>query len=300
SLDTLKEFPAIVLYNYRYRSKSTAFKLLEEYVKNGGHVFIETGSNSPEGESTNLPDFFDFNSTTRKVMESSWDLEIGSGTIIDGIETDQFGPPEYEGSGWKFSVAGDLSANANVLLKNYAQPILVEWQMGNGAVLWSGMNLPYHYVRFNKSVERKIFINFLSSSFALKEHVLPASKIEKMDPGNLRITPTEEAKAILLKQEYWPGWRASTKNQHLPIFSAGPTYFGFLYVPIKYAANNPVKISYNGTWEFFFQSLMTWGVSILLLAEFITNGFLSGKILPVVIKKITLTKNKWWEKDDLE
>lgn len=297
TLDDLKQFPAIVLYNYRYQQKNKAFKLLKSYVEQGGKIFIDTGSNSPEGESKSLSDFFPFQSTKRKILGNQWSWEKGTDPIIDDVDIDSFGPSEYEDSGWKFSLPEQDLGNASVFLKNHDEPMLATWQLGKGSVLWSGMNLPFHYVRFNVQEEGKIFINFIKQAIELKENENPLAQVEFLSPTHVRIKPSVSAKAVLFKQEFWPGWQAKDKDRKLPIFSAGPTYFGFIYIPLN-SKYDSIDIKYRGTYKYAIQLGISGGLSLLLLIEFLTNGFISGVILRRFGKNLQFKLSKWWEKEE--
>jgi hypothetical protein len=226
-------------------------------------------------------------------------LEKSDAPLVADVNIEDFGPPEYEGSGWKFSIPQDELKNATVLLKNHDKPILAQWPLGSGTVTWSGMNLPFHFVRFNKLEESKIIINFIKDGVALNEHHVQGDQVQFVFPGKVEITPAPNATAVLFKQELWPGWKAWDAHGNLPIYAAGPTYYGFMYVPIKNPGEK-ITIAYEGEWKSILQLMISICVSVLLIIEFVSNGYISKILFNRLGTHINFKVGKWWAKEDEE
>ena len=249
SLEELERFDAVFLYNYQYRSKEKAFELLSSYVRGGGSLFWEThGSPDEMGE---LPAPAPVSRTEQGSLDETWDLD-SKAAIGQGVNVDDFNASSYEGGPWGISAAkrDDLRSWARPILEQEGQVLLAGGEYGQGRVVWSGFNFPYHmsYVRKNLE-EAKLFQQALQWLFGEESRSAPSYQAEFVNPERRVVTLYSGAKGVLFKESYFPQWRASfvTENgrQSLPIYQAGP---GMMYVPLDSNSPGMVIFEYKPAW----------------------------------------------------
>lgn len=301
SLAELKNFDAIYLNGYTMRSRTKSFDLLTNYVKDGGKVFIDTGAEVKESNSDDLPEIFPFKSSSRKGLGREWEL-LGSGDIVRDVDLKKFGPLVFNDSEWKLTVPKDsnLRDGSEVILTHKGMPVLVERQLGKGKVIWSGMNLAYHYNQYKNDEEAKLFINILSQLVSLSENQIEGGKAVWDRPENVSLELAARPRGILFKEQAYKGWEVKVNGKKLPIFRTGPTYPGFIYVPLSGIDSGSVKVDfkYRGTREYYFVAIVNGLAVLLLLDMFLINGFVSRKVLVLVKVIIGKKVGKWWAKEE--
>ncbi|MBI3396889.1 hypothetical protein HY045_00270 [Candidatus Woesebacteria bacterium] len=299
-LNDISKFDVIVLSNYKYNSRGTAFGLLEQYVKKGGKVFIETGTEVSESEAQNLPGIFPFSSTLRKGLGKVWNLKSADDPVFQGVDLGAFSPPLYNEAEWKFSFPQStaLKSDSEVLLKNADKPLIIRRKLGNGVVVWSGMNLAYH-IHANTNVSESVFLlNILNSLVRLERQPATLGTVEFKSSRNIIFTSQNSGHGVMLREEFYPGWKVKVNGREVKAYQSGPTYPGFIFVPI--ATVGPVKVdfSYYGEPSWYF----IWGVSLMTAITIVDLTVFNGLIIGRILKKLLYLFKKglfgWWEKEE--
>lgn len=298
----LDDFDAIVLYSYKYQNEKdfnarpqVSWKKLEDWVKKGGKLFIETGGEVIESDSSllsskkldTLPAVFPIEKTKRENLGEDWSLAVGESQMVKGINFSQFSKLTYEGVPWKISYAfGNLRPWASPVLTQNGKIVLSQGKLGSGQVIWSGLNLPYHFVYYLNLVEAKFFKNILSEMIPLeREENLSGINLQRFDNEHLQVSGNG-FKGVLFKENYWEGWGAkliSPKETGLSLYRAGP-YYMYTRVPKGVTGEMKVKITYGGNkigWVLYLLSVL----SILLVVIYFFIG-------ERIIKKIKFEKPK--------
>src|SRR4030042_6717543 len=111
NMDELKRFDALVLYGYKYKNHGRAWQLLDAWVKEGGKLFIETGSLVPESDivnvrygDTDLPQVFPMKQPQKKELGASWKLVAQDQGFFREGDIKKFGELVLDGSNWKFFI----------------------------------------------------------------------------------------------------------------------------------------------------------------------------------------------------
>ncbi|MBI2011698.1 hypothetical protein HYS91_02940 [Candidatus Daviesbacteria bacterium] len=301
SLSDLKAFDAVIIHEYRYHNKNKAFSILERYVKEGGKVFIDTGAEVKESAYSSLPQIFPMNSLQRKGLGKSWEIQ-GEGEYLASLDLKKFGPLIFNEDEWKLSFLEndrDLRSGAKVILRHQGKPVLVERSLGSGKVVWSGLNLPYHYNQYKIQEEADMFINILKSFTNIDEKAPLSAQTKWFRPEDVEIKTDQKAKGILFKEQLWPGWRATLDGKTLPIYKVGPTFPGFMYVPIN-QKDWPlhVKFQYNGTLTYWIVAITNVVIVLFILEYILLDSKVLGRRIFRLTKRVRRKVFSWWEKEE--
>jgi hypothetical protein len=304
----LENCDGLVLYDLRTRfwwPLKGGWKALEEAIRSGKSVFIENGEPKSAGAKSGfLPDLFPISQTTLGTIDEKWNLKTSQDELLEGVNLDLFSPPVWENYAWKFSysVPESIKDWAKPVLENHQHPVLVSGFFGQGQVIWSGLNLPFHMDYYDNPEEAKLFLNIIEQITPQLEKKEVPFEIDWVSPEE-RIITTNQAKGIIFKERGWNGWVARTsQGEKLKIHSAGPNYPGFIYLRLpKNFKEGSISFDYRGAslaWLYFFTTLITL---LFLLDEIIFKGkLLSQRFkneLALLAEKLKLTK-KWWSEEE--
>ncbi len=300
TIDKLKDFDAVILHNYYYNDKKKAFDVLEKYVSGGGKVFIDTGAEVRESISKNLPEIFPFDASERESFGREWKL-TGDSEFTRDLDFSKFGPLIFNDQAWKLTVpAGQLREGSKVLLSHDGKPILIERSIGRGKVIWSGINLSYHYNQYKSEDEAKMFIKILSSFTKLDDSIPLSGRATWNSPESVTIETDSVPRGIMFKEQAYEGWKAFLNGKRVSVYKTGPTFPGFMYVPLSGASQGPAKVefSYSGKadyWVVGFVNLM----AVLFALDFaLFNGWSSRRILLAGRSLFGKRVVGWWQKED--
>lgn len=298
SLDELRRYKAIFLYNYRYRNQKKAFDLLTNYVKDGGNVWLEV-ANTQERESDNLPEIFPVSQSNEKEI-TDWNLRQGRGLSLD-IELKKIPPPDYEGKAWKAVFGSGLKPWAKPVFLSGEKILFAEGKLGKGQVIWSGMNFPFHLTS-NRSPEETRLLKSILKRWATFEKEVNSGKATFIHPEKREIILEKEARGVLFKESYFQNWHAYAEakgdKKRLDILRAGPDLM-YVFVP---QGTNKIIFDYRLSWV----EKLGWLISIITFILVVLYGlelasripFFSRATTPLVRfqKKIF----SWWEKEEEE
>ena len=308
----LSDFDAVFLYDYRYKHEKSFNKYpsdpwdkLAAYVRNGGKLFLETGSEVKESDIKNLPvrelpEVFPVNKTAFGQLGNAWQLTSENPDFLSAVKTDNFSPLIYNDSAWKLSYAlpADLRTNAQAVLRQEGKVILASYTLGQGKVYWSGLTLPYHIKTYNNWEESQLFRKILDELVGMKDEGVLSFDFSRPKSEKIELSGRDFS-GVLFKENINPGWQAKVNGEKSKIYK---TALGFMYtrIPAEKIKNNiTVNFTYRGqpSLNFLFY------LSLLTIALVSVYCFIEGKIN--LKKKIGLEKTKkkltkWWEKDEEE
>ncbi len=304
SAEELKQFPAIILHNYDYHNQTKAYNLLDDYIKKGGKVFVDTGGETKDSSSNNLPKYFPFKQNVREELSKKWQFEIANDDpLFSGVKVEEFGPPIFNDNAWKLSYpkSDELQEGSKVLLKSDNHPLLIRRNYGKGQLIWSGINLPYHFVQYTTASEAKLLTNIFQELVDLKKTPVTPLDVKWSRPEKISIDSTAPVKGVLVKEQGYDGWTVNPTqgNQNLKIYKTGPTYPGFMYIPMPEGNDQPhLVLNYHGTFKAWAQSFVSVVVILILLEKILFDGRWINKRL---YKWLNILKKKvfsWWEKEE--
>lgn len=298
----LKKLDAIYLYDYDYGTEGRAFELLLRLAESGKKIFIETGVEVKQSSGV-MPGIFPVANTQRRGMGKVWSLGEFSPEISKEVDFSLFAPPVFDDDEWKISYAdsSDLREDVRVLLKNQDKVIMASRKVGEGEIIWSGMNLAYHVIRNHNQEESKLFNNILSQLITLDKKLTPDYSTEFIN-SNRRLIHTNGAKGILFKEQAYAGWMAKAesngKSINLKILKAGPANPGFMYIPLPDIGEYTVHLTYNGSIINKLVILVPLIVAGVLFEEIVLFGVFLGRARKFIWNKSKLRMAKWWEKEE--
>lgn len=309
-LSELKQYDSLLLYGYQYRNAQKAFKLVSEYLGQGGNLFIESWD-SPELVKKNgkreIPDFLPFSQLEATQVEGGvWDLNVNPDPLTEGIQTNLFSPPLYNNTPWKITTGrqGSLRPWAQVLLSSGEKPLLVVGSFGKGKIIWTGFNFLYHINAYKNLEEAKLLYRILGEVAQVPTENNISSQANFINPQRREIKIESKTEGVLFKESYYPNWHAFTidasgKKKNLKIELAGP---GMMYTALGEVGTYPVKVVFGYRLSLveklgFLLSL----VSLLALLSFGLKfglserilGRLGGKSIPIFKKP-----QSWWNDEE--
>ena len=157
--------------------------------------------------------------------------------------------------------------------------LLAGGEYGQGRVVWSGFNLPYHMTYQEKNVqEARLFQQALQWLFGDESTPAPSYQAEFINPEKREVTLNSGANGVLFKESYFPEWQASfvteDGKQSLPIYQAGP---GMMYVPLDGKSPGTVIFEYKMAWYEIGGWIITF-LSILALLIYVLRRYFHGKV----------------------
>jgi len=202
-----------------------------------------------------------------------------------------------------------IREESRVLVTQVGKPVVVERKLGQGKIIWSGLNSWYRPWEFkaNGMVEVQVLDVILTKLLETPYQPGVEVKVIREKPEKITVEGSNLS-GVIFKENHLPGWKAwvnvNGKKQSLKIYSAGPD---LMYIPLsKELENKPVEVSliYQGPWSYwllFFISIVSF---ILVMVEIITNGYVSrrlrlsrmGKIIDT--EKHFKTVRGWWDKEE--
>jgi hypothetical protein len=216
----LAKYGTIVLWGYRYRAHDAAWGRLSQWVRAGGHLFVETGWQfvDPDWSGGAMPDILPVTSAAWGGLDVSAPAVIGSGSAAQADPT--FGDLHYQGGAWGASSAAvsALRPGAEAVVSVGGRVVVARITVGSGRVLWSGMNLLAHATTTGSASEnaliRSQFDWLLPPAVAAGSGASPAaaSNLAPAWSGNEAVTiplvAASEPTLVLFKESQFPGWSA--------------------------------------------------------------------------------------------
>lgn len=236
----LEIFPAIVLYQYQ----GQALDKLATYAKDGGRVFIDTGPiRNLNLEKT--PEIIPLESLATENVSGATGWQKQAPDLTDSIDTQKFSNLTYENGPWRITTGErKLKPWAKELLSYQNHPVLAGGQLGNGYIIWSGLNLPFHIIDNNNLEEARLFKNILTSLAGPQDSTPATFNLKRPRPESINVQG-ENFSGIYFKENYDPGWKATEGQKDLKVYHAG---LEFMYIPVpKTNESKSINIIYKGT-----------------------------------------------------
>ncbi|MFQ6000821.1 MAG: 6-pyruvoyl-tetrahydropterin synthase-related protein, partial [Anaerolineae bacterium] len=260
TLDELSSFDLVVLYGFDYRDQGKAFDLLADYVRGGGGLIVEVNG-SPLDNASSIPEPIPVSRATATNYGPEWNLTSADHEILEGIDLSAFSPAIYDGGPWGVSSAEetDIRDWAQPILFTNGHPIIVAGQYGQGRVVWTGMNLPYHILSYRNQNESR-FLAQMIEWVAGEGGPQPDYEAQFIHPQKRVVNVLSPAKGVLFKESFFPNWHAYVAGRESTIYRAGPD---FIYLPLPKDTPYPIEVILE-----YKKSILEWislGISLITL-----------------------------------
>lgn len=303
SSEELGKFDVVWLYQYENWKNKKELKKLEDYVKKGGGLVIDTGASSDfQGE--NLPDPFPISQTHSVDIQDSWQMKKEPHPINEAVSFSNFSPPLYkEGErefAWKISTISptNLKSWAKIILTAQENPIVAVGQFGEGRVVWTGLNLPYHLYRFKNETESLFLSQMLL--WAAKDRIIEPVQFtaQFVNPERREVRIDSPARGVILRQQFFQNWQVKLNQKPQKIYKAGPE---LIYLPLPKDLDYPSSVVFYYQISLFERSLTTISLLtiIILLIAFFKKDF-PKKIFGRPFFSLPALKNRFrikWEEE---
>lgn len=259
SLAELEQFPVLFLYGFQAHSPARAAKLIDAYVRAGGGLIADVaGDAQPQlgaelaRDGAPLP----VRSWTRAELFQSWAFRNSRSPLIRGIDLSRFSPALYAGNqSYMVEAAQKLAPGSEVALESGHYPLVVTRTAGNGLVIESGINLPYHDAVFLNPTESSLVARMIQTATArwwASGQPAQTGAVLAADSDQLQAGPAD---GVLFKVTDAPDWHATVDGQAATVYPAG---LGYMYVRLPSSVRAPVTV------EFRYQLSPTEWASIVL------------------------------------
>jgi hypothetical protein len=223
----LVRYPALVLAGYRYHDQARAWGLLDDYVRNGGSLYVETGWQYVD------PDW-NLGSPAPSVLpvgELRWSaLDPSAPVLVAGSAASGWGSMAYgsAGAGWGASSAGtsSLRAGAESLVSVGGRVVVARAKLGRGRVVWSGMNLVAHDAGAGSTTEDRFVADLFGWLLGGPTGQVAAQSDQALawldgDRAQLELAAAQGPTWVLFKESFAPGWSAELRWPSSPGVAAG-------------------------------------------------------------------------------
>lgn len=235
SLSELKQFEVIMLFGHKYKNRSKAYRLLRDYLKAGGSLFISAGwqYNDADWEIERAPDFFPAGKSEWVANFTEQSMYEFNQDFAQDLDLSNFGPLIWNKTGWGVSLFSDLEPWAKAVLQVDGKPLIVAGEYEKGRVVLSGLNLIGHMHSFDYNSSETQLMNRIFT-WLREPQVTDLSNIvsaKRDNPDKIEFSFSESRKDLdfYFRESFFPTWKAnlkspSKKNIPLTIYKAGPGY----------------------------------------------------------------------------
>jgi hypothetical protein len=261
SAQDLARFDEVLIYGGRAHNSAHAYDLLSGYVKAGGGLIIES-SGSPWANGSGTQEPLPITGATRHDVKSDWRFKTAGSPITDGIDFSSFDPPVYSGGPWTVSAASGVRSWAQPVVWSGPEPVVVAGELGQGRVVWSGLNLPFHIDTYRNAQESRFLTLAMAWVSHSKNDVDAISSARRDGPQQTTISVETSARGVLFKETWFDRWHAYVNGRQVNVLRAGP---GFMYLQLPQDTRFPASVEWR-----YEKAVVDWAGIVVSAATVIT------------------------------
>jgi hypothetical protein len=260
SAQDLAQFDEVLIYGAGARDTARASDLLNGYVRAGGGLIVES-SGSALAEGSGLQEPVPVTASTSRNVSGDWRFKTASSPITDGIDFSAFGPPQYSGGPWTVSAASGVRSWAQPVVWSGADPVMVAGQLGQGRVVWSGLNLPFHIDNYRNAEESRLLTTAMAWASRSNSDVAATSSARLDGPQQTTISVDSGAQGVLFKETWFDRWHVYVNGREAKVLPAGP---GLMYVRLSRDTQFPASVRWR-----YEKSVVDWAGIVLSAATLV-------------------------------
>jgi hypothetical protein len=260
----LAQFDEVLIYGGRAHDTARALDLLNGYVRSGGGMIVEANG-SPLASGPGLTEPVPVTGTVDHGVAGDWQFTTVSSPITDGIDFSSFGPARYNGGQWTVSDATGVRSWAQTLVRSGGDSVVVAGQLGQGRVVWSGLNLPFHVDSYRNAEESRFLTTAMAWASPPKNDVAVTASARLDGPQQMTISVGSQVRGVLFKESWFDRWHAYVNGREVGVLRAGP---GLMYVRLPQETRFPATVEWR-----YEKSVADWAgiaVSAVALIAFVT------------------------------
>ncbi|MBN1263792.1 MAG: hypothetical protein JW991_05585 [Candidatus Pacebacteria bacterium] len=314
SLAELKKFDVLMLFGYQTKNQVSSFRLLEDYLKSGGSVFISSGWQYVDQvwQGNSLPEFFPVESLVWTDDFNPSDQYRLDQRLIGPVEMETFGPLVWGEGGWGISAGSVLKPWAKPILKVGDRILVAGGEYKGGKIVWSGLNLVGHLHSFDYNQSEKDFLKavftWLSPSAGKDLSSIVSATRDFPDRIQFEFDQATDRETVFyFRESFFPSWTATIqasagkRGNKLKIYRAGPG-FKLMFLP-KLEAGDSLVLEFKPGIRNLFLKFVS-GATFFGLCVWVVFG--KKLYLPTLIrlgerfKKTKAKAKKSWDKREEE
>jgi hypothetical protein len=294
NLAELKKFNSVVLFGYSYNNRNAAYRMLDQYVKEGGNLYISTGwqFTDKDWQLKDSPEFFPVNGVTWSAEQKpDGTYTIDNAEIGARVNPSALPPLTWGNEAWGVSIPrGGIKEWAKPVLTYDGTPLIVAGTYGNGRVVWSGVNLPGHIHAFGYLNDEITLFNNILRWLGHGQPGEEETQTQKMTiardyPDKVQFTFTEGATSESLlywRETEYPSWNATliqpnNQKQKVAIYRAGP---GFMLMRLPaLTSGSQLILEFHPGLRTFFGRILSCITLITLIAYVVFGTKIFNKLL---------------------
>jgi hypothetical protein len=241
SAQDLAKFDEVLIYGGRAHDSARALDLLNGYVRSGGGLIVES-SGSPLADGSGIDEPVPITGATGHDVKGDWRFKTESSPITDGIDFSSFGPARYNGGPWTVSAATGVKSWAQTVVWSGADSVVVAGQLGQGRVVWSGLNLPFHIDSYRSAEESRFLTTAMAWASRSKIDAAAVASARRDGPQQMTISVDSTARGVLFKESWFDRWHAYVNGREVDVLPAGP---GFMYILLPKDTRFPATVQWR-------------------------------------------------------
>jgi hypothetical protein len=241
SAQDLSQFDEVLIYGGRAHDSARAFDLLNGYVRSGGGLIVES-SGSPLVGGSGINEPVPITGVNLHDVNGDWRFTAASSPITDGIDFSSFGPARYSGGPWTVSAASGVPSWAQTVVWSGADSVVVAGQLGQGRVVWSGLNLPFHIDSYRSAEESRFLTRAMAWASRSNNDVVASSSAHRDGPQQMTISVDSNARGVLFKESWFDRWHAYVNGREVGVLRAGP---GLMYILLAKDTRFPAVVQWR-------------------------------------------------------
>lgn len=256
----LARFDEVLIYGGRAHDSVRAFQLLSTYVRSGGGLVVEASDTT-----LGVGEPFPVTGVARRDKDGEWRFKAQSSPVTDGVDFGSFSPARFGAGPWTVSAATGVRSWAQPVLWSGADAVVVAGQLGQGRVVWSGLNLPFHIDSYRSDEESRFLTTAMSWASRAVGATSAVSSAHRDGPESMTVTVDPSARGVLFKETWFDRWHAYVNEREVSIARAGP---GFMYVTLPTDTRYPATVRWR-----YQKSAVDWlgiGISAATLVALVT------------------------------